>query len=50
MNETERELDLMVATLEQENRELRARMTYEVTILTEMVRDLSAKIAQLEAS
>ena len=52
MNEQERELDLMVGELEHENKLIRARngrLEAEVTVLTEMVRVLSAKIAKLEA-
>jgi cell division protein FtsB len=51
MNEQERELDFMVAELEQENNLMRARnarLEAEVTVLTEMVRVLSDKLAQME--
>ena len=51
MNEQERELDFMVGELEQENRLVRARNTRleaEVTVLTEMVRVLSDKVAEME--
>lgn len=49
MNETERELDLALADALQENKLLRAQMTAEVTVLTELVRVLSDKVAELEA-
>jgi hypothetical protein len=52
MNEQERELDFMVAELEQENNLMRARnarLEAEVTVLTEMVRVLSDKIAEMES-
>jgi len=51
MNEQERELDFMVGELEQENRLIRARnsrLETEVTVLTEMVRVLSDKVAKLK--
>jgi hypothetical protein len=51
MNEQERELDFMVAELEQENNLMRARnarLEAEVTVLTEMVRVLSDKMAEME--
>jgi len=51
MNEQERELDFMVGELEQENRLMRARnarLEAEVTVLTEMVRVLSDRVAQME--
>lgn len=51
MNESERELDLMVAELEQENRLLRARnerLELEVQLLTESVRAMSRRIDELE--
>ena len=52
MNEQERELDFMVAELEHENALMRARNTRleaEVTVLTEMVRVLSDRVAEMEA-
>jgi hypothetical protein len=52
MNEQERELDFMVAELEHENTLMRARNTRleaEVTVLTEMVRVLSDRVAEMEA-
>ena len=52
MNEQERELDFMVGELEHENKLIRARnarLEAEVTVLTEMVRVLSDKLAQMEA-
>jgi hypothetical protein len=52
MNEQERELDFMVGELEQENRLIRARnarLEAEVTVLTEMVRVLSDRVAEMEA-
>jgi hypothetical protein len=52
MNEQERELDFMVGELEHENRLVRARngrLEAEVTVLTEMVRVLSDKLAEMEA-
>jgi hypothetical protein len=52
MNEQERGLDLMVGELEHENRLVRARngrLEAEVTVLTEMVRVLFDKIADIEA-
>jgi len=51
MNETERELDLMVAELEQENRLMRARnerLAIEVQLLTESVRAMALRIEELE--
>ena len=51
MNEQERELDLMVGELEQENKLMRARngrLEAEVTVLTEMVRVLSDRVAEME--
>jgi hypothetical protein len=51
MNEQERELDFMVTELEHENALMRARnsrLEAEVTVLTEMVRVLSDKLAQME--
>lgn len=51
MNEQERELDLMVAELEQENRLLRARndrLMIEVQLLTEAIRKASERITTLE--
>ena len=50
MNEQERELDFMVGELEQENNLVRARnarLEAEVTVLTEMVRVLSDKLAEM---
>jgi predicted nuclease with TOPRIM domain len=52
MNEQERELDFMVAELEHENTLMRSRNTRleaEVTLLTEMVRVLSDRVAEMEA-
>ena len=52
MNEQERELDFMVAELEHENTLMRSRNTRleaEVTVLTEMVRVLSDRVAEMEA-
>jgi hypothetical protein len=51
MNETERELDLMVAELEQENRLMRARnerLDIEVQLLTESIRAMALRIEELE--
>ena len=51
MNEQERELDFMVGELEQENNLIRARnarLEAEVTVLTEMVRVLSDRVAEME--
>jgi hypothetical protein len=51
MNEQERELDFMVGELEHENTLMRSRNTRletEVAVLTEMVRVLSDKLAQME--
>jgi hypothetical protein len=51
MNEQERELDLMVGELEHENKLMRARngrLEAEVTVLTEMVRVLSDRVAEME--
>jgi len=49
MTEQERELDFQVVELQQENSGLRAQLVAEVTVLTELVRVLSAKVAELEA-
>ena len=51
MNDTERELDLMVAELEQENRLMRARnerLMIEVQMLSEAINVMSKRIAELE--
>jgi hypothetical protein len=51
MNETERELDLMVAELEQENRLMRARnerLAIEVQLLSEAINVMSKRIEELE--
>jgi hypothetical protein len=51
MNETERELDLMVAELEQENRLMRARnerLMIEVQLLSEAINVMSKRIEELE--
>jgi hypothetical protein len=51
MNEQERELDLMVAELEHENRLLRARndrLMIEVQLLTDALREISGRVIKLE--
>jgi hypothetical protein len=51
MNEQERELDMMVAELEHENRLLRARnerLSIEVQILTNAMLEMTSRIGKLE--
>lgn len=51
MNDQERELDLLVAELEQENRLMRARnerLMIEVQLLSEAINVMSKRIAVLE--